>query len=427
VSLKRKLRPASNGKGFWQTVNQLQGKVKKETAYVEINGNKISDDQLRADGFANFFEEKILNLTSSLPPIRSIEREESRPTHFTSAELETSLKFFKTKMSSGPDGIPMRLVKFYAQKRPLVVLDIFNKILDTSFPESWRLARVTPVPKKGDLTALKNYRPVSNLASMSKLFERCILHRLMNLPTFAGLLGDHQHGFRAGRSTTTCLLSLKDNICENLDSKNKVIAYSLDLSAAFDMLRPDTFMDLMKGKIPDDLLGILGEFLCERKFYVEINGKKSPVKAIDRGCPQGSVLGPVLFNLYTGVISNKIPSEAVLTSYADDSYVVIHDDDQGRLVGKVEACLTTHIEALEEIGMKVNEEKTEIVLFGKNNPPVTLNVKGTAVESKASIKALGIVIDKGLSWSDHVSALKSCKSHRWYQSDQEKIDKKGGY
>jgi len=228
----------------------------------------------------------------------------------------------------------------------------------------------------------------------------------MNLPTFDELLGDHQHGFRAGRSTTTCLLNLKDTICELLDSKTGVIAYSLDLSAAFDMLRPDTFKDLMKGKIPDDLLGILGEFLCDRKFYVEINGKKSNVKSIDRGCPQGSVLGPVLFNLYTGIIARKIPPDAVLTSYADDSYVVLQDKNQESLAMKAEGCLSAHIEALEEIGMKVNEEKTEIVLFGKKPQNITLNVKGTAVESKEAIKALGIVIDKGLTWNHHVTALK---------------------
>jgi len=228
----------------------------------------------------------------------------------------------------------------------------------------------------------------------------------MNLPTFDELLGDHQHGFRAGRSTTTCLLNLKDTICEHLDSKTCVIAYSLDLSAAFDMLRPDTFKDLMKGKIPDDLLGILGEFLCDRKFYVEINGMKSVVKSIDRGCPQGSVLGPVLFNLYTGIIARKIPPEAALTSYADDSYVVLQDKTKESLIRKVERCLTTHIEALEEIGMKVNEDKTEIVLFGKGNQTVELDVKGTTVESKEAIKALGIVIDKGLTWNNHVSALK---------------------
>jgi len=118
------------------------------------------------------------------------------------------------------------------------------------------------------------------------------------------------------------------------------------------------------------------------------------------------VLGPVLFNLYTGIIARKIPPNAVLTSYADDSYVVLQDKNQESLAMKAEGCLTAHIEALEEIGMKVNEEKTEIVLFGKKPQNITLNVKGTAVESKEAIKALGIVIDKGLTWNHHVTALK---------------------
>jgi len=130
------------------------------------------------------------------------------------------------------------------------------------------------------------------------------------------------------------------------------------------------------------------------------------VRHIDRGCPQGSVLGPVLFNLYTGVIASKLPSNAVLTSYADDSYVILQDSDQESLIKKAEVCLAKHIEALEGIGMKVNEEKTEILLFGKESPNVILNVKGAAVESKSSLKALGIEIDKGLTWKPHISTLK---------------------
>jgi len=109
-------------------------------------------------------------------------------TPFTMTELEESLKFFKTKMSSGPDEIPMRLIKFYTMKRPTVILGILNTILQAGFPDSWRIARVTPVPKKGDLTNINNYRPVSNLPSLSKLFERCVLHRLMALPNYQELL-----------------------------------------------------------------------------------------------------------------------------------------------------------------------------------------------------------------------------------------------
>jgi len=157
-------------------------------------------------------------------------------------------------------------VKFYAQKRPAVILSVFNEIVATGFPDAWRLARVTPVPKKGDLKVLSSYRPVSNLSSLSKLFERCILQRLMALPNFYDLVGPNQHGFMPCHSTTTCLLELKDNICDSLDSRNQVLAYSLDLSAAFDMLRPDTFHDLLKNKLPEELLGMLLEFLSNRKF-----------------------------------------------------------------------------------------------------------------------------------------------------------------
>lgn len=265
---------------------------------------------------------------------------------------------------------------------------------------------MTPVPKKGDLTNISNYRPVSNLSSLSKLFERCILHCLMALPNYAALIGEHQHGFRPNHSTTTCLLSVKDKICESLDNKLKVIAYSLDLSAAFDMLRPDTFKVLLEGKIPNDMQGILDEFLQDRKFYVEISGTQSVTKSVDRGCPQGSVLGPVLFNMYTEVVKSKIPTQANLTSYADDSYVVLTDHNQESLIKKTEECISRHITSLEEIGMKVNEAKTEIILFGKDQPTALLNVKGTAVESKTKMKALGVHIDSTLSWSAHVSSLK---------------------
>jgi len=396
----------ANTKGFWQLVGQLQGKISRSDPIIKIDGKTVTDQEILANLFADFFEEKISKLTSQMPPIemRVVEHEKMLP--FTIEELNASLKHFKTKMSAGPDGLPMRLIKFYAEKRPLETLSIFNNILEHGFPDKWRLARVTPVPKKGNLSDLSNYRPVSNLSSLSKLFERCVLHRLMNLPNYGELLGDNQHGFRQNHSTTTCLMTLKDEICEGLDAKQKVIVYSLDLSAAFDMLRPDTFKELLKDKIPRPLLGMIDEFLTNRKFYVEMNGKASAIKYIDRGCPQGSVLGPVLFNLYTGTVKAHLPSDVMLTSYADDSYVVIRDTNEKEIIKRTEECLIRHIDSLEAIGMKVNQSKTEIIAFGKDQPPVSINVKGTQVETKEVIKALGIQIDKGLTWTPHIQSLK---------------------
>jgi len=396
----------SNTKSFWQMVNQMQGKVPSKITTINVNGCPTSCPATLAACFADFFEGKIKKLTKNMPCIRERSKETECMPDFTIKELEDALRYFKTKMSTGPDGLPMRIVKFYAQKRPQVMLTVFNNILKNGFPDCWRIARVTPVPKKGDLKNIENYRPVSNLSSISKLFERCILHRLMALPNYASLLGNHQHGFRPSHSTTSCLLQLKDEICEQLDSKHMVLAYSLDLSAAFDMLRPDTFMELMSERIPRGLLGMLGDFLTDRKFYVEMEKEKSSLKCIDRGCPQGSVLGPVLFNLYTGLIKEKLPKEVMLTSYADDSYVVIHETDQEKLISSAESCIATHIESLEAIGMKVNEAKTEIIIFGKNLPSSKVKVKGVDVETKDSIKALGVQIDKELSWKPHITKLK---------------------
>jgi len=106
---------------------------------------------------------------------------------------------------------------------------------------------------------------------------------------------------------------------------------------------------------------LLDEFLSPQKFYRVI----SPLKKIDRGFPQGSVLGPALFNLYPWCILNKLPSEVSLTFYADNSYIMITDSNLENLIQRTESCLFVQIGSLEEIEMKGNQSKTEIMLFGK--------------------------------------------------------------
>jgi len=196
-------------KSFWQMINQLQGKFAKKNPKIIKDGIPISNNE-----FTQFFENKILKLTSASPNVNKKACENQRMAPFTFLELEKSLRFYKTKVSSGLDEIPMRLIKFYAMKRPRVILEILNSVLLNGFPDCWRIARLTPVPKKGDLTNLNNYCSVSNLPSLSKLFERCILHRLMALPNYQELVSSHQHGFRPYHSPTMCLLQLKDTICD---------------------------------------------------------------------------------------------------------------------------------------------------------------------------------------------------------------------
>jgi len=117
-----------------------------------------------------------------------------------------------------------------------VYRDIFNGVLVNGLPEEWRKAKVIALQKKPKIVDISNFRPISNLCSLEKLFEKCVLNRLAALG-YDNLMGKHQHGFRPLHSTTTCLLDIKTHITSALDKKKDILMYAVDLNAAFDMLR----------------------------------------------------------------------------------------------------------------------------------------------------------------------------------------------
>jgi len=232
----------------------------------------------------------------------------------------------------------------------------------------------------------------------------------MSLGNINELIGDHQHGFRKAHSTVTCALELKDTIIASIENREKVIVYSLDLTAAFDMLRVDTFHKELVNDLPADIMGFVVDFLSGRNFFVDIAGNHSSTMATDRGCPQGSVLGPILFSLYVRKALQSLPERVRYLSYADDSYVVIHEKDTKTATEVFESVISSHIKELTSIGMIVNRTKTEIVNFTGSNsqdePVKTLKVDGCDVETREKMKVLGIIFDKNLSWRVHIEELK---------------------
>jgi len=402
-----------NGKCFWDLVNRLQGKKTRNEFSLNINGKLEKDKLTLANAVASFFEGKILNLTKNLPPIDcSMRSDPLTPLVFSNDEICKALDQCKPKMSKGVDDIPMKAIKIIGKRSPSIIAHIFSHIFShiasSGFPAEWKLARVVPVPKKGDPLEIKNYRPVSNLCSLSKVYERCILNKLMDLGNIDRLIGIHQHGFRKYHSTVTCALELRDKILEHVDDEEHVFVYSLDLTAAFDMLRPDTFSDMLKDEIPSPLMWALLDFLSDRQFFVDIGGVRSEIKKIDRGCPQGSVLGPILFNLYVRKCMETLPSSVDYFSYADDLYVVIHDTNINRAVAVLEEVIASHVEHLTEVGMVVNKAKTEVIQFFPTTDERVqhVNVCGEKVPVVEHIKVLGLTFDNKLCWKQHIDNIK---------------------
>jgi len=187
-------------------------------------------------------------------------------------------------------------------------------------------------------------------------------------------------------------MALKDSIVGNLDLGNHCVLYSLDLSAAFDMLRVDLFHDMFKSVIPDGLLKIIVDFLVDRNYFVKVGDSSSIIVNVDRGCPQGSILGPVLFNLYVGRCLEGLENCRIV-SYADDTYVVNIGKTLDEAIKTTNSNITRHTANLKNIGMVVNETKTEIVVFSKDAHAMTEIVleDGIALKTAKKIKALGIL------------------------------------
>jgi len=197
-------------------------------------------------------------------------------------------------------------------------------------------------------------------------------------------------------------MEVQNTIAGHLEDENGCLMYSVDLSAAFDLLRKNTFREQLKDVMDPDLLSVIMDFLTDRQMVVEIDGKTSTSRAVRLGCVQGSVLGPKLFNIYMRNVTEHTLGHKLI-SYADDSYVIL----PGSRKQEVSACIKTHLAYLETQGMVTNLSKTEAVMFGNETTEETLEINGEKFVIGNKMKVLGVTFDLRMKFSDHVSNVVS--------------------
>jgi len=390
-------------KEFWGEINRMMGRNIRSVEKILVDGNEISDKSVISDVFVETFTNKVNNILGEYEPFIPQMNLHANFQPLTEKEIETAMNRLSNKKSCGIDDMS----GFFMKKFTVIMVPwlrlLFNKILESGkVPRAWKIAKITPVWKKGDWMNPLNYRPVSNLCSIAKVFEICILQRL-ELMNFDNLMGLTQHGFRSKHSTDSAIVELINNISERLDEKKEVAVYSCDLTAAFDLLRKEILVPILQKKgVPDYLTRIIHEYLNNRWGYVEVDGFRSCVRQIKSGCIQGSVLGPLLFNIYTSELMNVVhPYKSV--GYADDTYVVVTGDNKHELESNIKNTLGKHFEWLEEIGMVCNIGKTELITFSDDEIKVSVN--SIEIQSSKNMKVLGVIIDKKLNWLDHVNKI----------------------
>ena len=269
------------------------------------------------------------------------------------------------------------------------------------------MARTIPIHKKGPKKDIENYRPIANLCSASKIFEKLILRRINEIAeeNKVDITNTRQHGYKKTKGTLTLGLELQSIIARALDENNHVLMASLDLSAAFDVVNTKLLMKRLKIiGLPDDVIKLIDVWLSERTFYVDLNGKTSILIELICGTIQGSILGPILYAIYVSPVFDITD----MYNFADDNFIIQAHINKTFLCENMQTELIKLVKWLKGSGLKVNESKTELCLFYKLDvAPVTLNISGNVISSKTSMGVLGVIFDSKLQWVQHIaSAIK---------------------
>ena len=283
-------------------------------------------------------------------------------------------------------------------------------------------ARVTPLIKKPglDKTVYSNYRPISNLAFLGKTLERIVLEQLQCHMDSEPALNPKQSAYRRLHSTETALNRITNDILSAMDNRKVTIMSMFDFSAAFDTIDHQILLERLtiNFNITQTVLHWLSSFLTDRQQTVYIGQSHASSSAtVLRGVPQGSVLGPVLYAMYTSPIYHIVRDHGLNGhQYADDTQILIscHVADLQSTITRVEACVGDMVRWLLLDNLCLNSDKTELLLFGtkqqlaKVSQAVQLNVSTDVIKCTQFARNLGVWLDDKLTFDIQVGKI--CQS-----------------
>ena len=325
----------SNIRHTWSTIKEILNKCKDKKdfpTFFTIKGETITDKTDLSNNFNSFFANIGENLSSDIKyagnkTTSSYLKQrvvcsfqfECVPT----TEVTKIIKNLASKNSSGHDGISARFIKRILETITPPLTHIINQSLCTGiFPDRLKIAKVIPLFKKGDQHILDNYRPISLLPVISKVFEKIVFDQLYQYFTDNDLIFTSQYGFRKLHSTELASIELIDRIAQYMDSGKLPLSIFLDLSKAFDTLDHSILLDKLKFYgISNTPLKWFQSYLRSRQQFVEFDGTCSGITFINTGVPQGSILGPLLFLIYMNDI-HTASDKFDMILYADDTNLI---------------------------------------------------------------------------------------------------------
>ena len=429
----------TDNKKFWKTVKPLfcDKSITKESITLVEKDEIIQDEKIISETFNSFFSNAVKNLKIEInsdlindelyetdPILRAIEKYSKHPSilkinevtendnsntfafkHVTYENVYNEINLLNSSKASPKNSIPPKILKdscdIFSQK---ILIDFNSSINMGIFPNNLKLADVSPTHKNSDRTDKSNYRPVSILPAPSKVFEKLLC--LQMYPFVESKLSNNQCGFRKGFSAQHCLIVMIEKWRMAIDNKNSAGVLLTDLSKAFDCLIHDLLIAKLNAYGFDyTSLCLIRNYLTGRKQRVRVNANYSAWSEIIYGVPQGSIIGPVLFNIYLSDLFLFI-TDTDIANYADDNSPYACKNDIDSVIFKLENDSRILIEWVSNNALKANPDKFHLLLNSENNN-VSINVGNYQIFNSQHEKLLGVVIDNNLKFDEHVTRL--CK------------------
>ena len=429
-----------NLKKTWQTIKEAAGLSSSNNSFTDkliINGINIFGNESMSKEFNLHFTNVAANIKDSInptdkPPDSYLDESASsfQMPMITPQNIYDIVKDFEDKKSCDFSGISPFLIKRIIDSVAEPLCYIFNKSLETGVvPDQFKLAKVTPVFKKGgDPTNLSDYRPISLLMIFSKIIEKFVAMNLKSYLCENNIINKFQFGFQEAHSTYHPMIHLLNSVSEAMNKKEFTIGIFCDLKKAFDCVPKRTLlMKLKKYGISNMALNWFESYLSNRKQFVRIGNHDSEMINISSGVPQGSILGPILFLIFFNDLPNSTLLKILL--FCDDTTIIASGKNLNELTALVNIELQKISQWFRANDMSLHPSKTKFTIFyptpslipwneinlyfdenelDSPNPNPVLRKKIEFVNHESNepaIKFLGIYLDPALNFKFHIDSL----------------------
>jgi Reverse transcriptase (RNA-dependent DNA polymerase)/Endonuclease-reverse transcriptase len=407
-NMEKKLASADsqNKKPFYNYVKNKTKSCETIGPLKSEQGAVITDEEAMANELNTCFSSVFTREDNNNVPVPSNVpvRTKLNRSFITTQKVRTVIKNLKKTSSAGPDGITTELLQQCTDQLSPILAALYRKSMNHGkVPSEWKKANVVPIFKKGAKSDPSNYRPISLTCVCCRVMESIIKEDITRHLDLNKIIKKSQHGFKSGRSCTTNLLEFLEPVTKACDQGQPYDVIYLDFAKAFDKVPHGRLLaKVAAAGIGGNLLKWISDWLKNRSQRVVINGKFSKWSPVLSGVPQGSVLGPLLFNIFINDLDDTVKPNQLLKKFADDTKLgqaVTNPADAAEL----QLTLTSLFNWSLQWGMQFNVGKCHVMHLGRGNPGHVYYMGGTQLKTTSSERDVGVII------SDNLKPTEQCR------------------